>query len=106
MLSKRHILGASSCSPALLALAASSASAYNPSPALTPQPAGDVYINDNTTVENTLAGFERGSDGSLKPLPGSPFAIGGEGLGRGLGSQGATQFADDGQYILDDQLQR
>ncbi len=96
MLSKRRILGASGCSLALLALAATSASAYNPSPSF----GGHVYVNDNTATANTLAGFQRGADGSLTPLPGSPFAVGGAGLGKGLGSQGATQFADNGRYIL------
>jgi hypothetical protein len=99
MLSKRRILGAGTCSLALLSLAASTASANAAQPALT-SPAGHVYVNDNTAPANTLAGFQRGAGGSLIPLPGSPFAIGGSGLGKGLGSQGATQFADNGQYIL------
>ena len=37
---------------------------------------GQLYINDNTAGVNTVAGFDRSSDGSLTPLPGSPFAIG------------------------------
>ncbi|CAN5422485.1 hypothetical protein BH10ACT10_BH10ACT10_11600 [soil metagenome] len=61
---------------------------------------GHTYVNDNTTGVNTVAGFDRHADGSLTPLAGSPFAIGGAGLGRGLGSQGALQASPDGRYLL------
>jgi 6-phosphogluconolactonase (cycloisomerase 2 family) len=61
---------------------------------------GNVYVNDNTAGTNTVAGFARSADGSLVPLPGSPFAAGGAGLGAGLGSQGAIQITDDGHYLL------
>jgi 6-phosphogluconolactonase len=57
-------------------------------------------VNDNTNAVNTVAGFDRHADGSLTPISGSPFAIGGAGLGRGLGSQGAIQATPDGRYIL------
>ncbi len=40
-----------------------------------------VYVNDNTAGVNTVAGFTRHSDGTLTPLPGSPFAAGGAGKG-------------------------
>ncbi len=62
--------------------------------------AGYVYLNDNTAGANTIAGFERDVDGSLTPLPGSPFAAGGAGTGTGLASQGAIQTAFDGRYEL------
>jgi 6-phosphogluconolactonase len=62
--------------------------------------AGYTYVNDNTAGVNTVAGFDRYSDGSLAPIPGSPFAIGGAGLGAGLGSQGAIQATRDGRYLL------
>src|SRR5271165_1174983 len=61
---------------------------------------GRVYVNDNTTTSNTVAGFDRHSDGSLTPIPGSPFPAGGAGLGAGLPSQGAIQLSSDGRYLL------
>ena len=59
-----------------------------------------VYVNDNTAGVNTIAGFRRNGDGSLTPLSGSPFAIGGAGTGTIVGSQGSLQATADGQYIL------
>jgi 6-phosphogluconolactonase len=61
---------------------------------------GYVYVNDNTTGTNTIAGFLRHPDGSLTPLPGSPFPAGGAGTGSGIGSQGALQQASNGRYLL------
>jgi 6-phosphogluconolactonase len=61
---------------------------------------GYVYVNDNTTGTNTVAGFVRHQDGSLTPLPGSPFPAGGAGTGSGIGSQGALQQTSDGRYLL------
>jgi 6-phosphogluconolactonase len=100
MPSKKRMLSVSSCSLALFisALAASSASAVaNP---FQPPVVGYAYVNDNTTGVNTLAGFQRHADGSLTPIPGSPFAIGGAGSGKGLGSEGALQLSSDGRYAL------
>jgi 6-phosphogluconolactonase len=65
-----------------------------------PDVAGHVYVNDNTAGTNTIAGFERHSDGSLTPLAGSPFAAGGSGTGTIVGSQGALQLSGDGRYVL------
>jgi 6-phosphogluconolactonase len=62
--------------------------------------AGHVYVNDNTTGTNTIAGFARHADGSLTLLPGSPFSAGGAGTGAPLGSQGALQQSADGRYLL------
>jgi 6-phosphogluconolactonase len=39
-------------------------------------------------------------DGTLTPIPGSPFAAGGAGTGSGLASQGAIQVSTDGRYVL------
>jgi 6-phosphogluconolactonase len=75
--------------------AASSASAGTTSPVV-----GYTYLNDNTATANTIAGFDRHADGSLTPIPGSPFAAGGAGLGAGLASQGAIQVTSDGRYLL------
>ena len=61
---------------------------------------GHVYVNDNTAAGNTVAGFDRHADGTLSPIPGSPFAIGGAGTGHGIGSQGALQLSGDGRYLL------
>ena len=61
---------------------------------------GRVYVNDNTAGENTVAAFDRHSDGSLTPLPGSPFAAGGQGTGTIIGSQGAIQVSGDGRYVI------
>ena len=61
---------------------------------------GYVYVNDTTTGTNTIAGFVRHPDGSLTPLPGSPFPAGGAGTGSGIGSQGALQQTSDGRYLM------
>ncbi len=61
---------------------------------------GHAYVNDNTAGSNTVAGFDRHADGSITPIPGSPFAAGGAGLGAGLPSQGAIQLSSDGRYLL------
>ena len=65
-----------------------------------PSPAGFVYVNDNTSGTNTVAGFVRGDDGQLVPLPGSPFDTGGQGTGSGLASQGAIQVSSDGRFVI------
>jgi len=61
---------------------------------------GHVYLDDNTAGSNTIAAFDRHADGSLTPLPGSPFNAGGAGTGAGLASEGAAQIADGGRFLL------
>ena len=61
---------------------------------------GHVYVNANTAPENTIAAFNRNADGTLTPLPGSPFAAGGAGTGQGNGSQDALRVTADGRYLL------
>jgi len=61
---------------------------------------GQLYINDNTTGVNTVAGFDRQADGTLTPILGSPFAVGGVGTGHGIASQGSLQLSADGRYLL------
>jgi 6-phosphogluconolactonase len=61
---------------------------------------GHVYVNDNTATTNTIAAFGRHADGTLTPVPGSPFATGGAGTGTGIGSQGALQETAHGRYLL------
>ena len=103
MLNARRFITVSGCSLAVLGggLAASAASASADGfPPGQHAPVGHVYVNDNTTVANTVAGFERHQDGSLTALPGSPFSAGGAGSGKGLASQGALQVTQDGRYLL------
>ena len=61
---------------------------------------GHVYLDGNTAGANTIAAYDRHAGGSLTPTSGSPFAIGGAGLGAGLGSQGAIQTAENGRFVL------
>jgi 6-phosphogluconolactonase len=61
---------------------------------------GHVYVNDNTKGTNTIAAFDRHADGTLSPVPGSPFAAGGAGTGAGLASQGALQLSPSGRYLI------
>lgn len=61
---------------------------------------GHVYVNDNTAGTNTIAGFDRHADGTLTPIPGSPFTAGGAGSGAGLASQGAVQLSSNGQWVV------
>jgi dipeptidyl aminopeptidase/acylaminoacyl peptidase len=65
-----------------------------------PHVVGQVYINDNTAGVNTVAGFDRHADGSLTPIPGSPFSVGGAGTGHGDASQGSLQLSTDRRYLL------
>jgi 6-phosphogluconolactonase len=61
---------------------------------------GQVYVNDNTAPLNTVAGFARHADGTLTPLPGSPFPVGGAGTGHPDASQGSLELSADGRYVL------
>lgn len=61
---------------------------------------GRVYTDDNTKGTNTISGYNRQPDGTLTPIPGSPFVAGGAGTGTGLASQGAVQVSSDGRYLI------
>lgn len=61
---------------------------------------GHVYVNNNTAVVNTVAGFDRHADGSLTTIAGSPFAAGGAGTGLPFGSAGGLQRSTDGRFLL------
>ena len=61
---------------------------------------GHVYVDDNTIGVNTVAGFNEHADGTLTPIPGSPFAVGGAGTGTGIPSQDALRLAYNGSYLL------
>lgn len=80
---------------ALLAGSAASVSAATPNPVV-----GHVYVNNNSAVQNSVAGFARHKDGTLTPLAGSPYATGGVGIGSPTGSAGAIQFSSNGRFIL------
>src|SRR5436309_3492451 len=62
--------------------------------------AGHVYVNNNTAGVNTVSGFSRHADGTLSPMAGSPFVVGGAGTGTITGSQGSLQLSSDGRYVL------
>ena len=83
-----------------LTLAPAVASAHPSHPSHPPRSTGYVYVNDNSATSNAVAGFRRHHDGSLTPLPGSPFATGGAGTGTAIGSQGSLQAAFGGRYLL------
>jgi 6-phosphogluconolactonase (cycloisomerase 2 family) len=83
---------------AAAAFAGNGAAAPNSSGA--PAVVGHVYVNDNTTGVNTVAGFDRLADGTLAPMKGSPFAVGGAGTGHAVASQGSLQLSADGRYLL------
>ncbi len=93
ILLRRMALGASVL--ALLAGSATSVLASSPNPVV-----GHVYVDNNSAIHNSVAGFARHIDGSLTPLAGSPFATGGAGTGTPIGSAGAIQFSADGRYVL------
>ena len=59
-----------------------------------------VYVNDNTTAVNTIGAFDRHADGTLTPMPGSPFEAGGFGSGKETVAQGALQLSSEGRYLL------
>src|SRR5438270_804445 len=84
----------------LLALAVAGATIASGSASAASDVVGHLYVNDNTAGANTIAAFDRHADGSLTPLPGSPFPAGGAGTGAGIGSQGALQLSSDGKYLL------
>ncbi len=84
---------------AMLVLAAGLAVAI-PAVASAAPTTGHVYVDNNTGRVNTVSGFDRHSDGTLSPIPGSPFAAGGVGTGTGIPSQGAIQIAGRGRYVL------
>jgi 6-phosphogluconolactonase len=81
---------------ALIAFLNFAGSAFaSPSPVL-----GHVYVDDNTGGVNTISGYDRLADGTLSPIPGSPFFAGGAGTGSSIASQGAIQVSSDGRYVL------
>jgi len=84
----------------LLAVTVVTAAAASASASAASTVVGHLYVNDNTAGTNTIAAFDRHADGTLTPLPGSPFTVGGAGTGTGIGSQGALQITSNGKYLL------
>jgi 6-phosphogluconolactonase len=95
-----HLLTRIAAAISLLALAAVGATIAPGSASAASAVVGHLYVNDNTVGANTIAAFDRHADGTLTPLAGSPFAVGGAGTGSGIGSQGALQVSRDGRYLL------
>ena len=95
-----HVLARIAITAGLCALPAVAAPTGSAGAAAGTAVLGQLYVNDNTAGANTISGFDRHADGSLTPLPGSPFAAGGAGTGTGIGSQGALQLSSDGRYLL------
>lgn len=84
----------------ILLLVFAATAAAMAAPASASEVVGHLYVNDNTTPVNTIAGFDRHADGTLTPMPGSPFATGGAGTGAAIGSQGSLQETTNGRYLL------
>src|SRR5262249_52636066 len=89
---------ASLASVVVLAIAAAVFAAGGAAAPGTSSVVGHLYVNDNTTGVNTVAGFDRHADGTLTPMTGSPFAVGGAGTGHAAASQGSLQLSADGRY--------
>jgi 6-phosphogluconolactonase (cycloisomerase 2 family) len=85
---------------AAAAVAAADGSAAAPGGTQRSDVVGHVYVDDNTAPVNTVAGFDRHADGSLTPMAGSPFAVGGSGTGHPDASQGSLELSTDGRYLL------
>ena len=90
-----RLLGLAAATAAVLTSLTAGATLAAGSPAV-----GHVYVNNNTAGRNTVAGFDRHADGSLSPIPGSPFDAGGAGTGSAFGSAGGLQETTDGRYLL------
>jgi hypothetical protein len=70
--------------PALASLVAVATAMRDSAAPLSPV-IGHIYVNDNNTSgEDTIGAFNRHGDGTLAPMPGSPFVAG------GLGSPATT----------------
>jgi 6-phosphogluconolactonase len=85
---------------ALAATTAAPAAASTPAHAPAGPVVGHVYVDGNTAGANSVDAFDRHADGTLTPLPGSPFAAAGAGSGATIPSQGSTALSGDGRYLL------
>ena len=60
--------------------------------------AGAVYTQSNAAAGNAVLAFRRAADGSLTAA--GSYRTGGNGLGRGLGSQGAVALSQNGRWLF------
>lgn len=60
--------------------------------------AGHVYVLDNGASANSISAFNRAADGTLTFV--ATTAIGGQGSGGGLGSQGSLIFSPDRSWLF------
>ena len=68
-------------------------------PAVPPGAGHFVYTNDDQP-SNTVSAFSAGSDGSLTPIAGSPFATGGAGQGGGLFASNRIGVGIAGNFLF------
>jgi 6-phosphogluconolactonase len=65
-----------------------------------PAPQGEfIFTNNSTSGPNTVSAYRVGADGSLIPVPGSPFITGGTGSGGGLVATPRITTAVVGKYL-------
>jgi len=84
-----------------LSLIAVAATAQESSLVSSSNVAGHVYVNNNSSGQNTISGFDRHADGSLTPIGhNGVFATGGAGSGMPVATQGAIQYSADHRYVL------
>ena len=95
-----RVLAIAAIVSASLLLSASTVLAAGPTRSAWTRVVGHVYVDANSAGRNAIAGFDRHADGSLTPIPGSPFDAGGVGTGTPTGSAGAIQRTDDGRYLV------
>ena len=93
---RMHVFTRVAVTISLLTLAAVGAAVTAGSSSAASDVVGHVYVNDNTAGANTVAAFDRHADGTLTPMPGSPFPVGGAGTGAGLGPRARSSSAPTG----------
>ena len=65
-----------------------------------PRTVGHVYVNNNSSGQNTIAAFDRHADGSLTPIAGSPFTPAARARALRTARPAACSGAADGRYLL------
>jgi 6-phosphogluconolactonase (cycloisomerase 2 family) len=59
-----------------------------------------VYTNDDIRGPNTVSGFSVASNGTLTPVPGSPFATGGTGIAFGITASNRIAVNKVGKFLF------
>jgi 6-phosphogluconolactonase len=62
-------------------------------------PADFIFTDNNTVGPNTVSAYKVGGNGSLTPVPGSPFSTGGLGSGGGFFASGRITTAVAGKFL-------